>query len=528
MKNIFKTILFLCILILSSCKMDVREIIEEAESSSFVIYTYDEFGCPSGSGSGFFISESGVGITNYHVLDGATKAILITSDSGKYEIEKIITADQKKDILKFQIKNEKAKTFSTLKFSNLEPRKGDKVYCISSPLGLENTFAEGVVSAIRTNKKIGKTIQFSAPISPGSSGGAILNDNGEVIALATFQRRNGQNLNFGTYINDEILSSVTEDAFTNKNPKFSKRDKFIILNLKSDNDPFIVLNAIEFGENATTLYMSFTNTHLPTAPGYTWSVWQDFDKKKEESLCLSDLQSGFKYYIVSSSLGNRENSTLVPLGTTLKYRQFLPKISTIPKKMSVEEPNDSRAPRWSNINLEDYENLEKFDLDKFQSTYALSALKEGELADAQSIFFEILDKDPENIEALSILGVLSYTLDNKSDAIYYYTQAIEANPNTAVCYVNRHIILKSQGNIQEAIDDMTKAITISPDQPDFYQNREKLYLLLGDIEKARKDFFAADDIYAKDFNRKSWRSVDTNEERIYNYVLSLRKEGKMY
>ena len=123
-----------------------------------------------------------------------------------------------------------------------------------------------------------------------------------------------------------------------------------------------------------------------------------------------------------------------------------------------------------------------------------------------------------------IFAGISYALDNNSDAIYYFTQAIEANPNTAVCYVNRHFILKSQGNIQAALDDMNKAITISPDQPDFYINRETLYLLLGDIEKARKDFFAADDIYAKDYNRKSWRSMDTDEARIYNYVLSLRKE----
>jgi serine protease Do len=527
MKTIFKTILFLYIVTFSSCKKGVDDIILEAESSSFIIYTYDEYGCPSGSGSGFFINESGVGITNYHVLDGATKAILITSDSSKYEIEKIISADSKKDVLKFQIKNAKAKTFSTLKFSNVEPRKGDKVYCISNPLGLENTFAEGVVSAIRNNKKNGKIIQFSAPISPGSSGGAILNDNGDVIALATFQRRNGQNLNFGTYINDEILNSITEDAFTKKNPKFSKRDKFIILNLKSDNDPFEVLNAIEFGENSTTLYMSFTNTHLPTIPSSSWAIYQNFDKKKEESLCLSDLKYSFKYYIVSSSLGNQENSTVVPLGTTIKYKQFLPKINTIPKTISIEEPNDSRAPRWSNINLEDYENLDKFDLDKFQNTYALSALKEGELANAQSIFLEILDKDPQNIEALNILGVLSYALDNKSDAIYYFSQAIEVNPNTPVSYVNRHLILKSQNNIQAALNDICKAITISPDQPDFYRNREKLYLILGDIEKARKDFFAADDIYAKDFNRKPWRSFDADEERIYNYILSLREEGKL-
>lgn len=524
MKTILKYLLFLSVIMFSACKKDAGEIIANTEKATFIIYTYDEYGCPSGSGSGFFIKESGIGITNYHVLDGATKAILVTSDSSKFEIEKIISADSKKDILKFQIKNTKSRVFETLKFSKAQPNKGEKVYCISNPLGLENTFTEGVISAIRVNKKYGKTIQFSAPISPGSSGSAILNDEGNVIALATFQRKNGQNLNFGTYVNDEIINSITEDAFTKKNPKFSKRDRFIILNLKSDNDPFYVLNAIEFGENSTTLYQSFTNAHLPDTRESKWALWQDFNKPKEQNFCMTDIVNNVKYHIVSSSIGTQENPTIVPLGTNLRYKQFLPKSNSILKKITIETPNDSRGPKWLNISLEEYNNLEKFDVDKFQNFYALSALKEGDFVNAQNLFLEILDKDPENVEALNILGVLSFVLDNKSDALYYFTQAIDANPNAAVSYVNRHFILKSQNNLQAAIEDMNKAITISPDQPDFYQRREELYLLQGDKTKAMQDFFTADDIYAKDNNRKPFRSFDDNLEKIYDFVLSKRKE----
>ena len=66
---------------------------------------------------------------------------------------------------------------------------------LGSPLGLEQTVTEGLVSAIRTVRDRGEFLQISAPISPGSSGGPVVNMNGQVIGIATFQVR-GQNINF--------------------------------------------------------------------------------------------------------------------------------------------------------------------------------------------------------------------------------------------------------------------------------------------------------------------------------------------
>lgn len=72
---------------------------------------------------------------------------------------------------------------------------GDKVYAVGNPLGLEGTFSEGIVSVLRRAK--GSTfIQITAPISPGSSGGPILNSRGEVVGVATATFSRGQNLNF--------------------------------------------------------------------------------------------------------------------------------------------------------------------------------------------------------------------------------------------------------------------------------------------------------------------------------------------
>lgn len=215
-----KKILFVFIgtlaILLSSCgPKDVKTIIAETKEASFIIYTYDEYGTPKGSGSGFFINADGIGITNYHVLDGAVKAQLTLSDSTELEIDKVLASDAKWDIIKFSVKNPDNKKFKFLKFSNKLVEQGDKVYNISAPMGLEQTVSDGLVSSLREDSH-GQVVQITAPISPGSSGSAILDENGDVIAVATFLHKGGQNLNFGVAINDSKLAALSQNELKNR------------------------------------------------------------------------------------------------------------------------------------------------------------------------------------------------------------------------------------------------------------------------------------------------------------------------
>jgi tetratricopeptide (TPR) repeat protein len=90
-----------------------------------------------------------------------------------------------------------------------------------SPLGLENTVSDGIVSAIRDIPDYGRIIQITAPISPGSSGSPVLNMQGEVIGIASFQMVEGQNLNFAIpsekitslILTEENKISITEEVF---------------------------------------------------------------------------------------------------------------------------------------------------------------------------------------------------------------------------------------------------------------------------------------------------------------------------
>jgi serine protease Do len=197
-------ITFGILLCFASCQTSVKDIIKKAEEATFIIYTYDEFGSPAGSGSGFFIDKNGTGITNYHVLDGAVKAIIKTANDTEYEIDSVHVSDKDWDIVKFSIKTN-GNTFKPLNFSKKKIEKGDVVYNISSPLGLEKTVSHGIVSSLRDDKQHGEVVQVTAPISSGSSGSPLLDEKGDVFAVATFVRRGGQNLNFGVLINKEKL-----------------------------------------------------------------------------------------------------------------------------------------------------------------------------------------------------------------------------------------------------------------------------------------------------------------------------------
>lgn len=470
-------------IVLSSCKMTLKDIVKEAEQATFVIYTYDEYGTPKGIGSGFFIDKEGTGITNYHVLDGAVKAVLKTSDEEKYEINQVIASDRKWDIAKFTIKNDKNKIFNYLKFSNKEIEKGDKVYNISSPMGLEASVSEGIVSSLRSDGQHGNIIQVTAPISSGSSGSALLNHDGKVFAVATFKYNQGESLNFGVAINEEKLDLLEENEFAKRNSKFNRKDNFIILNVPNSGDQNVVLNALEFKDDATIAYFSYTNLDMSADHMLIWTKLGEGDK----GFLIHDLDNDKKYYITSSSIGtDKENGTSVPLASNYKFKVFFPPIKDIPSNIDIVEGYEPKSWQFRNICIDEYKDNWEIDMNAYQKEYAYSNMHEGHLADAENLFLAMLDEDPEDLQALNAMGIISFVLENYSNAEAYFTKAIEAHPNNSIGYLNRSQIYQLRGDNQSALRDLTQAVNNSA-QPDDYYKRALLYIKLEEWEKAEKD-----------------------------------------
>lgn len=190
---------FILLFFLSSSSAIAQErlpsLVKKVQPSVVSVTTYDVAGEPLKQGSGFFVNEAGDVLTNRHVLRGATAAMVKTSDGRKYPVKTVVAEDENTDLVRVSITAPKA-AFKPLRLTVIVPDVGERIVVVGSPLGLEHTVSEGIISAVRDVGSWGKIIQLSAPVSPGSSGSPVVNLKGEVIGVATFQLVEGQNLNF--------------------------------------------------------------------------------------------------------------------------------------------------------------------------------------------------------------------------------------------------------------------------------------------------------------------------------------------
>jgi tol-pal system protein YbgF len=188
-----------------------------------LIKIYDSRDEQIGIGSGFFIDEEGILVTNHHVIEEGAKAIAQLSTGEFVPIEGILAEDKDGDLVLLTI-GVKERSFPTLKLTKRGVKAGQPVVVIGSPFGLVGTVSDGIISAVRDTPKLGKFIQITAPVSKGSSGSPVINMNGEVIGIATLSFIGGQSLNFATSADKiiDLLSRAPGDLYENAYEDFHR------------------------------------------------------------------------------------------------------------------------------------------------------------------------------------------------------------------------------------------------------------------------------------------------------------------
>jgi len=169
------------------------EIARRASPSVVLLTMQDARGQPISLGSGFFVDKDVIA-TNFHVIDGAAAGYAkVIGRTAKLNIKGTVAVDALHDLALLQID-----TSSTLRLP-VAPKPsvniGDAVYAIGSPKGLEGTFSQGIVSSVRTLGS-DRILQITTPISPGSSGGPVLDQSANVVGVSFASIEKGQNLNF--------------------------------------------------------------------------------------------------------------------------------------------------------------------------------------------------------------------------------------------------------------------------------------------------------------------------------------------
>lgn len=190
-----------------SSELTAEQISAQCSPAVFYLEVYDKDGTAFASGSGFFITADGVAVTNYHVIDDAASAKIMTADGKVYNVKGVYDYNEERDIALLQIDGN---NFSYLNIGRGTVSGGMTIYTIGSPKGLNNTISQGLVSNASRLVQGQTYIQISAPISRGSSGGALLNSAGEVIGITSSGLEEGQNLNFAIPIS--AIDSLSRTA----------------------------------------------------------------------------------------------------------------------------------------------------------------------------------------------------------------------------------------------------------------------------------------------------------------------------
>ena len=205
-------------------RKDVATIAKEAKGAVVSIVMADKSGQPIAQGSGFVVSKDGRVVTNYHVIESGSSAIIKLPDGSFFTVDGVLAFDKNHDIAVIKAHGNNFKTAALGDSDRLQI--GDEVVAIGSPLSLESTVSNGIVSGIRTEEQPSngslldqvtappdrKLLQITAPISHGSSGGPLFNLAGQVIGITSAALIGGENLNFAVPINDAKKLLVTSTS----------------------------------------------------------------------------------------------------------------------------------------------------------------------------------------------------------------------------------------------------------------------------------------------------------------------------
>ncbi len=200
----------------------VRELVNQLGEAVVQVRT------PSGLGSGFIINEDGFLMTNFHVIEGETQISVAVYHMVNGQLEpkvykqvRIVAVNKFDDMALLKIDDKDVPKFKYVLLGNSDGLSvGESVFAIGSPLGLERTVTEGIVST-KTREFQGELyLQTTAQINPGNSGGPLFNMAGEVVGITNMKITFGEGLGFAIPIEGVKYFLDHRDAFaySNDNP----------------------------------------------------------------------------------------------------------------------------------------------------------------------------------------------------------------------------------------------------------------------------------------------------------------------
>lgn len=313
-------------------KLTASEIAERVSPSVFYIEVYNERGKAIASGSGFFVTTDGVAVTNYHVIEDTHSAKVIMTNGDVFNVDQVIAFDKDLDIAIIRISKTSENGKTVTGFPNAEigdsdsVKAGQTIYALGSPAGLQNTISNGIISNVNRQLDGNSFIQITAAISHGSSGGALVNEYGEVLGITSAGIEDAENIGFAIPINMIKAFDLTiqgapyggyDEAFTLELSETTiniavGETKEVVVRAEGKGEWSIYWDTKQgrvvdcdwgdwMGENSNLCPLKITGLSVGTA---TISVYSDVDFSGKEIVVNVTAPQGSGYYPENNNQGN--------------------------------------------------------------------------------------------------------------------------------------------------------------------------------------------------------------------------------
>ena len=440
---------------------DLPDLIKRVEPSIVVILTFDQGGKQMGQGTGFFISKNGDVISNYHVLQGASRSVVKLLSGEEYRVKGVAAEDPEGDLVRISVDIPEEKV-TPLGISPATPRVGEKVVVIGTPLGLDQTVSDGIVSAIREIPGFGKIVQMTAPISPGSSGSPVLNMKGDVVGIATFLLVAGQNLNFA--VPAERISKLATGTGRSLPEREERRKRAAT-------------------EEAIEVYA--TGLRYLWAGKYEMALPYFLETAKR-----NPRHAGAFFHLgyCLSRMGKNQEA----LGPYLKAKELRPRDPVVYSNLcgvlgQVNRYGEAAEACQQALQLAP-------DLAEAHNNLAWVYHRQGRYPEAIESSKQAIRLQPDFAGAHYNLGNGYAALEKYDQAAEAYKQAIRLEYDYAEAHLNLGAAYNQMGRYKEAIDSYKRALLIKPLLAEGHLNLGMTYLKLGDKGSAIEEYKVLKDL----------------------------------
>jgi tetratricopeptide (TPR) repeat protein len=431
----------------------VRQWVAPVRQSVATVVAFNLDGEIAAIGSGFFIDRNGTLVTNYHVLEDSYRAEIKTAVGERYPITAVLARSQLLDLIKVRVDIPRGRV-TPVKLSMTEPAIAEAVLVIGSPMGLEQTISEGIVSAVRRHPADVQIYQLTAPISPGSSGSPVLNLAGSVFAVVTFQASKGQNLNFAVSI--KALEMLPNDAEALSIAEWTLR--------RSGSDPQLAAALCQKGaqlsirgkyEAALDFYQHATEAY-PDDP----DAWDGLGSCYVGMHQPEDAIAAFHHSIAADPENAAGHFLLAMFYKTQKqYQQAIPPLQEV---IRIDAKNVQARLELADVfgrlnraeaQMQSFKAILAFKPDHVPTLHMMGkTVRElGRYDEALDLLHKASVLDPDNAQIHYDIGVTYHAKQLPTEELQAYAQALRADPWLAPAHYNLGRLFIDQGKPVQAL-----------------------------------------------------------------------------